>query len=121
MVKAMRVCLTDAKINARKRSKTRKAAGKFNLTMESMLNLLWVEQKGKCAVSGVELTHESHSPYKFSIDRIESNKGYIISNVQIVSTIINTAKSDLTTSEFHAMVLDVVKHNKLLRKKANKK
>ena len=41
--------------------------------------------------------------YKASIDRIDSSKGYIKNNIQLVGWIVNQAKSDLSNKEFIEM------------------
>jgi len=58
---------------------------------------LWEAQQGKCALSNVPLVLErktSNPIYSASLDRINSNQGYIKGNVQFVSVIINRAKNN---------------------------
>ena len=47
-----------------------------------------------------------------SLDRIDSNKGYIKNNVQWVHKHINTMKMHMTDREFIDMCKKVAKHNK---------
>lgn len=83
-----------------------------NLTLE-YLQKLWEQQDGKCAYSGVRLSHALHTwkatrhkhkqPPKHlqaSLDRIDSSKPYEQGNVQFVSVLLNYAKSDLSDAEF---------------------
>lgn len=83
--------------NAKKRFK------EFNLTLES-LKEIWNAQNGICPYTGLKLELPSYSKriniwYRASLDRIDSSKGYIIGNVQFVSTPINYLKSTMTDLE----------------------
>lgn len=61
------------------------------------LKSLWEQQKGKCAVTGVdlELKRSYNKNYQASIDRIDSKKGYIKGNIRFTSVSVNWLKSDL--------------------------
>jgi len=67
------------------------------------LNKLWEKQDDKCAYTGIELTlpkgHRSDPRFLASIDRIDSNIGYLKGNVQVVSTCINLMKTTLSHEE----------------------
>lgn len=66
-------------------------------TLMDMLEL----QKEKCAISGKNFVFEQGNPAFPSIDRIDSSKGYgDLSNIWIVSTIVNYAKNDYGLKEF---------------------
>lgn len=62
------------------------------------LNTLFLQQKSKCALSGIELTFskkfKSHDG-SASLDRIDSTKGYIPGNVQWIHKTINAMKMNL--------------------------
>lgn len=78
------------------------------------LELLWVMQGGKCALTGWDLTMElgrGTVQTNCSIDRIDSNLGYEVGNVQLVSRAANVAKNNMTQSEFLAMCKSVVRAN----------
>jgi hypothetical protein len=63
-----------------------------------------LQQKGLCAISGLPMTHDrsqGKTRTNISIDRIDSNKGYEIENVQLVCHIVNTIKSDMTMEELY--------------------
>lgn len=69
----------------------------FQLT-EDEFRSIWKKQKGKCALSGIELTLEHGSistpnPTRMSIDRIDSGQGYTVSNVQLITWQLNSAKN----------------------------
>lgn len=72
------------------------------ITLDNLIKL-WDEQKGKCAISGLELTFTQSSGFTItnaSIDRINSNKGYELDNIQLVGSMINRMKTDLPQDEF---------------------
>lgn len=75
------------------------------------LETLWFAQQGKCALTGWPMTMELGNGVvqtNCSIDRIDSNKGYVVGNVQLVCRIANVAKSSLTTSDFANLCKAVV-------------
>lgn len=89
-----------------KRSEKRMKKG-FDLTLDFLL-CLWEEQEGKCAITGIEMTHKkgkgTHFFSNLTIDRIDSNIGYIKENVQLACMWANVAKGACTTEEFKNMI-----------------
>lgn len=89
--------------NAKKRFKD------FDLDLE-FLKELWESQKGTCPYTGLPLTLPEKANLdtvpitrRASLDRINSEKGYVKGNVQFVSTPINylkTTMTDLQTKQF---------------------
>lgn len=67
----------------------------YSLTKEYIIDLL---KNKKCAKTGINLILDdsSYNPYAPSIDRIDNNKGYINSNIQIVCMIYNFCKNNFT-------------------------
>lgn len=66
------------------------------------LHELWNTQKGLCALSGIPMTYYFDSgrvPTNVSVDRIDSNLGYIKGNLQLVCMAVNQMKSDLTIEQ----------------------
>lgn len=66
------------------------------------LHELWNTQKGLCALSGIPMTYYFDSgrvPTNVSVDRINSNLGYIKGNLQLVCMAVNQMKSDLTIEQ----------------------
>ena len=64
---------------------------------------LWVEQNGICQLTGVDMTTiagKGRIPTNVSIDRIDNDKGYEKDNVHLVCLWANTAKNDLSISDF---------------------
>ena len=69
------------------------------------LRAIYEQQKGLCAISGIQMEVRgkgcaSEAPYSISLDRIDSDKGYIEGNVWLVCTSINLMKSRLSMQDF---------------------
>ena len=91
----IRVKLREAK----KRAKNRGEA--FDLTFEQLI-LVWNEQRGYCALTGVEMTRrvgEGRSPTAASLDRIDPNSIYSKGNVRFVCDRVNQMKNNGTDDE----------------------
>lgn len=75
---------------------------KFNLTIEYLWEL-FINQERKCALSGEILVFSRNrkiNEITASLDRIDSSKGYIKTNVQWVHKDINNMKQGLDESKF---------------------
>ena len=99
-----RVYLGIALSQAKKRSKKR-GYDDFSLTLDELCDI-WSRQDGKCALSGIIMTHHLDSigarkDFNASIDRIDPTKGYVRQNVQLVATRVNVLKSDLDESQLY--------------------
>lgn len=70
---------------------------KVEITNE-FLNELYIKQNGKCAITNQNLTCDK-TTCDISIDRIDSNKGYLENNVQLVLDFVNMSKGDLTNKD----------------------
>lgn len=89
-----------SKLNNRERK-----AKELTLTMDEAWNL-FLKQNRKCALSGIELQFPKRSKDKSwtaSLDRIDSSKGYILSNVQWVHKDINIMKNKFDNQYFIEM------------------
>lgn len=76
--------------------------GHCSITIDDLCRL-WESQNGRCAITGWQMTMrlaDGVVATNASIDRINSEKGYILGNVQIVCRSVNIAKHDLTMDEF---------------------
>ncbi len=72
----------------------------FNLTVD-YLHELFINQDGKCALSGINLTLiRSREEGTASLDRINSDLGYQEGNVQWVHKTMNRMKMDINQDEF---------------------
>lgn len=101
--------LLATKRNSRLReSRGRKECGTNTITLEDVLSLK-SKQNNKCIYSGRALVWEKNNPDKASIDRIDSNKGYTLDNIQLVTHLVNQAKSNLDNETFYHLVKDIYK------------
>ena len=74
----------------------------FCLAIEDLWTL-YLRQNKKCALTGLDITFSKKvNDYdgNASLDRIDSNKGYTIDNVQWVDKRVNNIKQDLPETEF---------------------
>ena len=95
------------------KQKARSRDIEFNVTVEYLWSL-FLEQDRKCKLSNIDLKlytynrwtttgksrHHNTSIVNASLDRIDSNKGYIEGNIQKVHKVINIMKNTLSTEEF---------------------
>lgn len=88
----------------------------FNLSIKVAWEL-FEKQYGICALSGLKLKFSNSSKdfaygnITASLDRIDSNKGYFLGNVQWVHKVINKMKQNLTDKEFIYFCKKVSKYN----------
>lgn len=61
---------------------------------------LYADQRGLCALSGLPMSHEFNDLCSISVDRVDSTKGYIPGNVQLVCKWVNLAKQKHSNAEF---------------------
>ena len=94
---------THAKSNI-KCGRRSKSELEWDITPEDLVNL-WEQQEGKCAISGVYLTHHKDGTgtkeFNASIDRKSGDKGYALHNVQLVAYRINIMKHTLSEDMFY--------------------
>ena len=87
----------------------------FNITIEYLWEL-FLKQNKKCALSGLELTfseiRKDKTKQTVSIDRKNSNIGYVEGNVQWVHKQINIMKNKLSDDEFIWFCEQVIKNKK---------
>lgn len=74
----------------------------YNLTIDYIKEIL-LKQEYKDYYTG--LIPENYEDY--SIDRIDSNLGYIEGNIVITTNRVNAAKNDMTTEEFKKLISDL--------------
>lgn len=89
-------------------AKRRSTPLSFNITKEDILSKLNLQQN-KCALSGLQISFNNGSA---SVDRINSNLGYSLFNIQIVHKTINFMKSVLTNEEFISFCSSVCDYNR---------
>lgn len=86
----------------------------FNITVKH-LNDLYESQGHKCALSGISLEPDlslTVQQQNMSIDRIDSNIGYEVGNVEWVDKRINMMKGSLSNEEFIRLCTLVADYNK---------
>ena len=90
-----------------------------NITLE-YLQEIWNNQKGICPLCGVNLVNPinttqcnqlSMTPYRASVDRIDSSKGYIQGNIRFVAFIANMCKDRFTDEQVVSFCKKVVNTN----------
>ena len=67
----------------------------FSIEINDLVKIMEF-QNGKCALSGVMFSNDMPP----SLDRIDSNNGYIVGNIQLIQIKINIMKSNLDQEEF---------------------
>lgn len=83
----------------------------FSIDLDYLLDL-WVSGNGRCNLSGLKMTTGIGTKgSKVSIDRINSNRGYIKGNCQLVRTDVNIAKNALEQKDFIKLCKAVAKNN----------
>lgn len=70
-----------------------------DLTLDYLMKM-WDSQKGQCALTKKTMAHQFHCLFSVSIDRIDSSKGYVKGNVQLVCQAVNYAKNKFSNEEF---------------------
>jgi hypothetical protein len=102
-----------------------KARDRKHLIEETDLDLpylkaLWEQQQGRCALSGInmvlptgiaEWVSDKGNPWKPSLDRIDSTKGYIKGNVRYVTVIANLCKQGFSDEVVVQFGRAVAQHN----------
>lgn len=82
-----------------------------DLDLKFLLSL-YDNQQGKCALSGINLeTATFYNPRGISIDRIDSDVGYIKGNIQLVCWVVNQMKNNLSNEELIQWSNYIVNHN----------
>lgn len=94
----------------------------FNITIEEIYNM-WLSQNKKCALSQIPIdfvnvnegNDRQGSKYDLictvSLDRIDSLKGYVSDNIQLVHKDVNMMKKEYKQEYFVSMCKLIAKHN----------
>ncbi len=87
-----------------------------DITLDQLIEL-WNKQKGKCAISGIEMSYQRnkrhHNMNNCSIDRIDSSGTYTIKNIQLVCWIVNRMKGENTKEELINWCKHIIKNQEL--------
>mgnify|MGYP001238123490 FL=1 len=85
-------------IKARARAKEKKL--EFDLNIKFLVTL-YETQNGRCAVSGLPMTHSSeNTDLSISIDRLDNDFGYTTDNVRLVCNRVNLMRNKLSVEMF---------------------
>lgn len=85
----------------------------FDLDLKYLLDL-YDSQQGRCALSGVPMTYRAgvgRTSTNISIDRIDSRRGYLRGNVQLVCDLVNRMKQDLQEDELVVWCRNILEHH----------
>lgn len=94
--------------------------GKFGSTdiTSDFLVELWNQQKGKCAITGIDMIVQQHNtgcrPESASLDRIDSSIGYERTNVRFMCLSLNLAKNKFTNDQFMSFMQKIGNKNALV-------
>lgn len=102
-------------IDSRLKNLCTKAKGRtkeFNLIDIDLLNL-WDKQDGRCAYTKLPLLATANQFNTVSLDRVDSSKGYVVGNIQLVCAAINKMKQEYSEEMFVLFCLLVTQNNKL--------
>lgn len=84
----------------------------FSITTSDLIDVL-VKQNGRCAYTKLPLLATANQFNTVSLDRVDSSKGYVIGNIQLVCTAINKMKQEYTEEMFLLFCWLVTQNNKL--------
>jgi hypothetical protein len=84
----------------------------FEITPEDVWKL-YLNQKQKCALTGLDISFKKvgKAVYTASIDRIDSSKGYITDNIQLVHKDVNMMKNAFDQTYFIELCKAVAKNH----------
>ena len=66
----------------------------------SYLLEVWNKQNGSCAYTGLPLLLKANHPESVSLDRIDSQIGYLKGNVQLICFVVNKMKQEFSEDQF---------------------
>lgn len=93
-------------------TKARGRSKEFSINTSDLLDVL-IKQNGQCAYTKLPLLATANQFNTISLDRVDSSKGYVVGNVQLVCTAINKMKQEYTEEMFFLFCLLVTQNNKL--------
>ena len=104
-------------LNGQLKSQRVKQGIEYALTTEDVIDM-WEMQDGKCALSGMLMTHQRDGTYgdrkkkdfNASIDRVNPNGPYVRENVQLVAARVNTMKHTLGEDMFIWWIKNIYEH-----------
>lgn len=103
------------------KSKAKRRGLACEIELKDLLTL-HKKQKGKCALTGWEMTQVVGKGFvdkNISVDRIDSSKGYTLDNIQLVCRGANVFKGLLSQQDFLHLCKEVCKRNGYIVRKNN--
>lgn len=82
----------------------------FDIDLDYVCDL-WEWQKGRCELTGIQMTHRYHDLLAVSIDRIDSSLGHVRGNIQLICQGMNFAKRHASNADALAFVGAIVAAN----------
>jgi transcription initiation factor TFIIIB Brf1 subunit/transcription initiation factor TFIIB len=121
-IKHLYLCLTRPSRKRKKRHNTEITPKRLAMLNDIHIDLdylidLYHKQDGKCAITGIEMCHIFGNPRTISIDRIDSNQGYIEGNVHLVCQWVNLAKSKYSLDVFQLALKAFLDTNTLVEQR----
>lgn len=98
--------LARAKARMKDDRGARKRVEGFDIDRQFLIDL-WYKQDGRCAVSGLALELVKDSLKCASLDRRDSDIGYLQTNVQLVCKWVNLAKKDYPNDAMLAVIAEI--------------
>jgi 5-methylcytosine-specific restriction endonuclease McrA len=100
---------------ARQRAKNKGLA--FDIDIDFVVDMFH-EQEGRCALTGREMTYRGDKGsqemfHSFSIDRVDSSKGYTRDNIQLLCWGANSIKSNMSTELLFDLIREIYEFNDL--------
>ena len=84
----------------------------FSLTPDDLC-VVWDQQEGRCAYTKLPLLATANQFNTVSLDRVDSSKGYVVNNIQLVCAAINKMKQEYAEDLFILLSHLVTQNNKL--------
>lgn len=91
------------------RDRASKVGREFSIDIDFLADL-WIQQDGKCALTGMRFSLDDYEygkrfyrPYSPSIDRVNADGGYTPDNTRLVCTVVNLALNRFGDSVFDVM------------------
>jgi hypothetical protein len=94
-------------------TKAKSRAKEFSLIDQDLFDL-WEKQNGQCAYTKLPLLATANQFNTMSLDRVDSSKGYVVGNIQLVCAAINKMKQEYTEEVFLLFCLLVTQNSKLI-------
>jgi hypothetical protein len=94
------------------RCSDRKKKQEFNLDIDYLLGMLEA-QEGRCAATGIKMTHNYGDPRAISIDRIDIKQGHIKGNIQLTCSFYNLGKRDRPESMARMVIQEIIQEARL--------